>query len=200
MVIADRGGLLVLDVDDALNPVEAGRWSHAEARDVALVGDHHAVATFAASAHPGEFGISVVDLSDPGRPTPVGRWTAPSEVLSVAEYGGAVVVGTETDGVFLIDIGDPGHPRPIDHLQDLGMGVDDLATAWPTIAASNAEVGTSVLGLHRSCITAPPSYRSGDVLTRSHPSAVSLPGSSVDQRQQRKTRKCDRRRDGKIAA
>ena len=151
VVIADQIGILVLDVDNALNPVEVGRWNHAEARDVALVGDHYAVATFAAWAHPGEFGITVVDLSDPSNPTPVGSWTAPSEVLSLAEYGGAVVIGTEANGVFLIDIEDPVNPRQIDHLQELGMGAEDLATAWPSIAASNVQFGTSVLGLHRSC-------------------------------------------------
>lgn len=150
-VVADQVGLLVLDIDDPVNPVEIGRWNHAEARDVALVGDHLAVATFAAWAHPGEFGITVFDLSDPSDPTPVGTWTAPSEVLSVAEYGGAVVVGTETDGLFLIDIEDPANPRQIDRYQNLGMGAEDLATAWPSIAASNVESGTAVLGLHRSC-------------------------------------------------
>jgi hypothetical protein len=151
VVIADRDGLLILDVSDVINPVEVGRWSRAEARDVALVGDHHAIATFAAWAHSGEFGITVIDLSDPSDPTPVGIWTAPSEVLSLAEYGGKVVAGTEADGVFLIDIEDPVNPRQIDHLQELGMGAEDLATAWPSIAASNVEFGTSVLGLHRSC-------------------------------------------------
>jgi len=151
VVIADQNGILVLDVDNVVNPVEVGRWSHAEARDVVLVGDHHAIATFAAWAHPGEFGITVVDLSDPSDPTPVGTWTAPSEVLSVAEYGGAVVAGTKADGVFLIDIEDPVNPRQIDHLQELGMGAEDLSTAWPSIAASNVDFGTAVLGLHRSC-------------------------------------------------
>jgi hypothetical protein len=151
VVIADQEGLLVLDVGVAMNPVEVGRWHHTEARDVALVGDHHAVVTFAASAHPGEFGITVVDLSDPGDPTPVGSWVAPSEVLSVAEYGGAVVVGTDSDGVFLIAIDDPANPGLVDHLQEPGMGAQDLATAWPTIAASDVDFGTAVLGLHRSC-------------------------------------------------
>jgi len=151
VVIADQRGLLILDVEDALNPIEVGRWNYAEARDVVLVGDHHAVAAFAAWAHPGEFGITVVDLSDPSDPTPVGTWTAPSEVLSVAEYGGAVVIGTKSDGVFLIDIEDPVNPRQIDHLQELGMGAGDLATAWPSIAASNVDFGTAVLGLHPSC-------------------------------------------------
>ncbi len=151
VVIADQNGLLILDVDDALNPVEIGRWSHAEARDVALVGDHYAVATFAEWAHPGEFGITVVNLSNPSNPSPVGSWAAPSEVLSLAEYGGSVVVGTEGNGVFLIDIEDPANPRQIDHLEELGMDAEDLATAWPSIAASNVEIGTSVLGLHRSC-------------------------------------------------
>ena len=151
VVIADQYGILVLDVDDALNPIEVGRWSHAEARDVTLVGEHHAVATFAAWAHSGEFGITVIDLSDPGNPSPVGSWSAPSEVLSLAEYGGAVVAGTKADGVFLIGIEDPANPKQIDHLQELGMGAEDLATAWPSIAASNVEVGTSVLGLHRTC-------------------------------------------------
>lgn len=150
-VIADSVGLLVLDIEDAANPVEVGRWNKAEARDVALVGDHLAVATFAEWAHPGEFGITVVDLSDPSQPTPVGSWTAPSEVLSVAEYGGAVVAGTESDGLYLIDLGDPANPSQIDRFQDLGMGADDLATAWPSIAASNLIAGTAVLGLHRSC-------------------------------------------------
>ena len=105
--------------------------------------------------------ITVVDLSDPSNPTPVGSWTAPSEVLSLAEYGGAVVVGTEANGVFLIDIEDPVNPRQIDHLQELGMGAEDLATAWPSIAASNVQFGTSVLGLHRSC--QPPRHPSSRV-------------------------------------
>jgi len=151
VVIADQNGLLVLDVSDPLNPYEVGRWNHPEARDVTLVGDH-AVMTFAAWANPGELGVTVVDLSDPTSPTPVGRWDAPSEVLSVAEYGGAVAVGTESNGVFLIDIEDPTNPRQIDHMQDLGMGVQALATAWPTIATSNVDIGLAVLGLHRSCI------------------------------------------------
>jgi hypothetical protein len=151
VVIADQDGLLVLDVSNPLDPVEVGRWNHPEARDVTLVGDY-AVMTFAAWANPGELGVTVVDLSEPTSPTPVGRWEAPSEVLSVAEYGGAVAVGTESDGVFLIDIGDPANPRQIDHRGDLGMGVQALATAWPTIATSNVVFGLAVLGLHRSCI------------------------------------------------
>jgi hypothetical protein len=151
VVIADQNGLLVVNVNNAANPVEVGRWSHAEARDVALIGDHHAVVTFSAWAHPGEFGITVVDLSDPSDPTPVGSWTAPSEVLSVAEYGGAVVAGTESDGVFLIDIEDPVNPRRIDHFENIGLGPQDLATAWPSIAASNVDFGIGILGLHRSC-------------------------------------------------
>jgi len=162
VAIADQNGILVLDVSNALNPVEVGRWSRTEARDVALMGDHHAVATFAAWAHPGEFGLTVLDLSDPSHPTPVGTWTAPSEVLSVAEYGGAVVVGTESDGVFLIGVEDPVNPMQIDHLGDLGMGAEDLATAWPSIAASNVQIGTSVLGLHRSC--QPPRHPSSRVI------------------------------------
>lgn len=151
VVIADENGILILDVSDVTTPVEIGRWSRAEARDVALVGDHHAVATFAAWAHPGEFGVTVIDLTNPSDPTPVGVWTAPSEVLSLAEYGGKVVAGTEADGVFLIDIEDPVNPRQVDHLQELGMGAEDLATAWPSIAATNVGFGTSVLGLRRSC-------------------------------------------------
>ncbi len=160
VVIADQDGLLVLDVSDTLNPVEVGRWAHSEARDVALV-NSFAVVTFAAWAHPGEFGIVVVDLSDSTNPTPVGAWDAPSEVLSVAEYGGAVAVGTQSDGVFLLDIEDPVNPRQIDHREEFGIGVQDLATAWPTIAFSSAEVGLSTLGLHRSCI--PPRHPSDRV-------------------------------------
>ena len=134
--------------------------AHPEARDVAFVGDH-AVVTFAASAHPGELGITVVDLSDPGHPTPVGTWEAPSEVLSVAEYGDAVAVGTESDGVFLIDIADPVNPMQIEHRPDSGMRIEELATAWPTIGTANLAFGTRVLGLHRSCL--PPRHPSDRV-------------------------------------
>lgn len=151
VVIADQNGIQVLDISNVLNPAEVGRWSRAEARDVALIGDHLAVATFAAWAHPGEFGLTVLDLSNPSNPTPVGSWPAPSEVLSVAEYGGSVVAGTEAHGVYLIDLEDPADPKQIDHLAELGMGAQDLAAAWPSIAASNVHFGTSVLGLHRSC-------------------------------------------------
>jgi len=151
VVIADQQGLLVLDVGDPINPVELGRWNHSEARDVVLIGDD-SVVTSAAWAHPGQFGVTVVDLSDPNDPTSVGWWTAPSEVLSVAEYGGAVAVGTDSDGVYLLDIEDPAAPRQIDHRDNLEVSIETLATAWPTMATSSLASGVAVLGLHRSCI------------------------------------------------
>ena len=160
VVIADQQGLLVLDVGDPVNPVELGRWDHSEARDVVLIGDA-AIVTSAAWAHPGQFGVTVVDISDPNDPTPVGWWTAPSEVLSVAEYGGAVAVGTDSDGVYLLDIEDPAAPRQIDHRDNLGVSIETLATAWPTVATSSLASGVTVLGLHRSCI--PPRHPSSRV-------------------------------------
>jgi len=61
----------------------------------------------------------------------------------------------------VVDIDDPVNPRQIDHRGDLGMGVQALATAWPTIATSNVDIGLEILSLHRSCI--PPRHPSDRV-------------------------------------
>jgi len=161
VVIADAAGLLVIDAGDPHNPFKIGRWVRAEARDVAIVGDH-AVLTFAAWAHPGDLGITIVDLSDRSDPSPVGTWNAPSPVLSVAEYGGAVVAGTESHGIYLIDIEDPANPIVIDHWGESGLGAQSVATAWPTVVVTHVELGVAVLGLERSCL--PPRRPSGRVV------------------------------------
>jgi hypothetical protein len=160
VAIADNFGLLFIDVSNPWQPVEVGRWSHSGVRDVALIGDL-AVAAVTFLGAPAETGISVVDITNPNAPTPIGSWPAPSAVHSVAEYGGAVVVGTESDGLFLIDLSDPAGPAVIDRWQAPGLSVEHLATAWPTIAFSDFNQGAVVLGLRPSCL--PPRRPSGRV-------------------------------------
>ena len=150
-VIADGAGLLVLDVSDPWRPREVGRWSNVWTRDVALVGSV-AVVTLGSWATPGDTGAVIVDLADPANPTMIGSWPAPSAVLSVAEYGGAVAVGTDSDGVFVLDLGDPARPAVADHWESDGRPVDDLASAWPTVVATHSRTGLTALGLDRSCV------------------------------------------------
>jgi len=156
-VIADVLGLLIIDVSNPWLPTEQGRWPREGVRDVALVGELAAVA-ITSWVDPEDVGMTLVDLSQPSSPTPVGAWQAPSAVLSVAEHGGGVVVGTETDGLFLLDIEDPANPTVVDHWREPGVRVQNLATAWPTIATSSFDIGLQILGLHRSCI--PPRHPS----------------------------------------
>ena len=149
--VADIRPYGIIDVSNPWLPAEQGRWPREGVRDVALVGELAAVA-ITSWVNPGDIGMTLVDLSQPSSPTPVGVWLAPSAVLSVAEYGGGIVVGTETDGLFLLDIEDPANPTVVDHWREPGVRVQNLATAWPTIATSNVDVGLEILGRHRSCI------------------------------------------------
>lgn len=151
VVIADNAGLLVLDVSDSYNPVEVGRWNADPVHDTALVGSL-AVVTLAEDTHPDDPGITVLDLSNPANPTVVGRWHSSSTVLSVAEYGGDVAVGTESHGLYTIDLGDPAQPTVIDHWDELGLDVNHISTAWPTLALSSEHFGLTVLGLAPECI------------------------------------------------
>ncbi len=59
--------------------------------------------------------------------------------------GGAVLVGTEDDGLFLIDIEDPTDPSVVDRWYEPGLRVVNLATAWPTIVLSDPSHGAVTL-------------------------------------------------------
>ncbi|MEE4272962.1 MAG: hypothetical protein V2I67_14910 [Thermoanaerobaculales bacterium] len=158
VVIADDGGLLILDVGDPYNPVEAGRWDGEAVHDAALVGSY-AVVTSEPADPPINPKVTVLDLSNPASPAPVGQWLAPSTVLSLAEYGGDVLAGTESDGLYLVDLDDPAHPTVLDHWDELGLEVTALSTAWPTITASSSDFGLTILGLTPECL--PPRMFSG---------------------------------------
>ncbi len=160
VAIADDLGLLIIDVSEPWQPEEAGRWSHSGVQDVALIG-HLAVAAVTGEGDPPHGKISLVDLSNPAAPALIGTWQAPGAVWSVAEYGGAAIVGTESDGLFLIDVSDPASPTVIDQWAAPGLSIDHLATAWPTVAFSDVIQGAVVLSLHRSCL--PPRRPSGRV-------------------------------------
>jgi hypothetical protein len=154
-------GLVVIDVGDPWHPTERGSWIRDGSCDVVLV-DGLAAVAISSWVDPSDVGVEIIDLSDPDNPTFAGFWPAPSAVSSVAEYGGAVLAGTESDGVFLVDIDDTADPVVLDHWQTPGMSVDHLATAWPTVVFSDLLEGAVVLGLARPCL-APrrPSGRAG---------------------------------------
>jgi len=158
VVMSCREGLLVIDATDPWRPVERGVWTRNGSRDVVLVNGLAAVA-ITSWIDPDDIGVKLIDLSDPGQPTSVGFWAAPSAVRSVAEYGGVIIAGTESDGIFLLDITDPTHPVVLEHRQTSDLSVEHLATAWPTIAFTNSESHAEVLGLAPSCL--PPRQPSG---------------------------------------
>jgi hypothetical protein len=158
VVIADDAGLRIIDIGDPWFPVQRARWSRSTTRDVALVGSHAIVAADDPS-RPGSLAVTVVDLSDPARPVAVGAWRAPSDVLSIAEYGGAVLAGTANDGIYHIDLSDPTQPTIIEHRHEPGFEIEHIATAWPTVAMSDSRYGTEILGLARACIPPRQSWR-----------------------------------------
>jgi len=144
-------GLVVIDVGDPWHPTERGSWIRDGSRDVALV-DGSAAVAISSWVDPADVGVEIIDLSDPDNPTFAGFWPAPSAVVSVAEYGGAVLAGTESDGIFLVDFDDPANPVVLDNWQTPGMSVDHLATAWPTVVLSDLLQGAVVLGLSPPCL------------------------------------------------
>jgi hypothetical protein len=150
-VIADSRGLRVLDVSDPWRPIQVGQWEREGAKGVALVGGH-AVVGFSSPTDPEDNGVSVIDLSSVGGPVAIGIWMSPSGVTAVAEYDGAVLVGSESDGVFLIDLSEPSRPTEIGHATLGQLGVVDLAAAWPAVVATSGAFGLTVISLDRSCV------------------------------------------------
>jgi hypothetical protein len=153
-------GLVVVDVSNPWRPAERGLWKRSGLRDVALVDGLAAVAV-TSWTDPEDIGVELVELSNPDEPSPVGFWTAPSSVRSVAEYGGVVVVGTEADGLFLLNIDDPANPLVLEQWPLSDLRVRHLGTAWPTIAFTDRESRAVILGLDAACI--PPRAPSGRV-------------------------------------
>jgi len=160
VVVSCAAGVVVLDAGDPWQPTVRGVRQRDGAHDVAMVSGLAAVAV-ASPVDPADVGVEILDLSNPSQPNPVGFWPAPSAVLTVAGFGGDVVAGTESHGLYLIDITDPAHPIEIDHWQGSGAPVDRIATAWPSVAVAGAESGTIVLGLDPTC--QPPRRPSGRV-------------------------------------
>ncbi len=160
VVMSCHLSVVVIDVSDPWRPAERGVWTRDGSRDVVLVNDLAAVA-ITSWVDAEDVGVEIIDLVDPDQPTSLGFWPAPSAVRSVAEYGGAVLAGTESDGIFLLDIDDPSHPAVLDHWQDPDLSVEHLATSWPTVALSDSARGTVALSLDPSCL--PPQEPSGRV-------------------------------------
>lgn len=151
VVMSCNVGVVVIDVSDPWRPAERGVWTRNGSGDLVLVNDLAAVA-ITSWVDAEDVGVEIIDLADPDQPASVGFWPAPSAVQSVAEYGGAVFAGTESDGVFLLDIDEPTHPAVLDHWQDPDLSVEHLATAWPTVALSDSARGTVALSLDPSCL------------------------------------------------
>ncbi len=150
-VIADTRGLQVFDVSDSRHVDQVGYWPREGATGVALVGDH-AVLGYSSRVDSEARGIAVIDLENPDGPTAAGAWASPSAVTAVAEYGGRVLVGTISDGVYLIDLTDPTNPRPVDRWFADQLSTRDLAADWPLIVNSNGTLGLTVIGLDRRCL------------------------------------------------
>ena len=111
----------------------------------------HAVLGYSSPVNPDDRGIIVVDFAFDDDPEIVGQWSSPSAVTAVVEFGGAVLVGTDADGVFMIDLDDPSHPFQIDHWALGGAAVTDLAAAWPKAVVTHGSLGFTVLGFDVSC-------------------------------------------------
>ena len=181
-VIADLGGLRVMDVSDPSRVRQIGRLEKHGSTAVALV-SHHAVLGYSSSADPDERGIVVVKLTAGEDPTQVGAWSSPSAVTAVVEFGGAVLVGTGADGVFMIALNDPSRPIEVDHWHLPGRAaVTDLAAAWPKVVVTHGSLGFTVLAFEVSCgLPRRPSGRisPSNVNTRYESLASDPPGSAV---------------------
>lgn len=150
-VVAEYRGLRIIDVSDPQHADEIGFWEREGGTSAAVVG-RLAVLGFASHDELRTTGIDVIDVYSPDGPRAIATWASPSAVTAVAEYGGNVLVGTVSDGVYLIDVSNPADPRPVDRWYADHLSTTDLGAGWPLIVQSCYGLGLTVLGLDRRCM------------------------------------------------
>ncbi len=110
LVATGEGGLRIVDVSQPFSPVEVGHLD-GMAASVAVAGGFAYVTGGASGSGPS---LSVVDISVPPHPTPVGSWSVEGESGAVAVLGSHAYVGVSTPGsgaaVWVVSLADPAHP------------------------------------------------------------------------------------------
>ena len=142
---ADR--IVIYDISAPTNPTSVGMIKHDDDTskeldgpvelDIATIGGK----PYAVVASYEDWGIEIIDISDPTSPSGVGRAThhntnyrelgQPYDVAitTIGDSTYAVVTGYGDDGVQIIDISDPTSPSGVGYLQDTGGNFECLAAS-----------------------------------------------------------------------
>jgi len=67
-----------------------------------------------------QYGLRVVDISNPASPSAVGFYDTPGYAFGVAVAGDYAFIGDAYDGVWVIDVSDPAHPSKADSYDTQG--------------------------------------------------------------------------------
>jgi hypothetical protein len=113
------------------------------AKDVVVVGNR----AYLASA---EFGLSIMDVSTPGRPLPVGVANPPFYAERVAVSGTRAILSGNSLGLKVVDIADPTRPRVLGSLAGTMKGVQisgSLAYAIQVVPGNPARIDLLVIDL-----------------------------------------------------
>lgn len=124
-VAAGEKGLLILDLQNPRNPVEAGVFASADARALALSGNIGVLAD-------GRAGLKMLDFSNTVKPVQVGAMRLPLARRVVVQKSAAFVVGST--GLSMVDISRPEAPSTLQvyetpYAEDVAVNADLLYLA-----------------------------------------------------------------------
>ncbi len=119
--IPQRNGLLIIDINNPVIPVETGHcWFAGDPQDVQVIGNYAFVATGG--------GLSIVEISDPLHPSRVTFYDTPGWAVCVAILNDIAYIAEVEQGehgLCIIDVSDPIHPIQIGYFetQDNANGI-----------------------------------------------------------------------------
>jgi hypothetical protein len=139
-VAASSGHLRVINVADAMNPVEVGSF------DLGVDGWGLAVDGSRVYVADGHAGLRIFDASDPTDPVEIGSYDTPGDARSVVVQSGIAYVADGRSGLHVIDVSEPTRPMEIISYPLIGAA-EDVALHGDEVVVAAREAGLWLLRL-----------------------------------------------------
>jgi hypothetical protein len=161
--VADwSSGLQVIDVSDPANPYQISEWDTPSwAREVFVIEQGALTLAYLADykeqAPLSESGLLVIDVTDPGTPDQIGKWSSPGLGTGVFVKGDYAYMTDHSFGFHVLNISDPYHPKK------LATCCDFEAYYSVFVSGDYAYVADGGFGLQVIDVSDPTSPEKGDV-------------------------------------
>ena len=140
-LVTDNGGLIEFIILDATNPAQpVRRGSYALPN-----GGPYNIVLAGNTAHVQQsHSVTLLDISDPSTPSPVGTYSASQDVFGLAADDHYAFLAEGAIGLEILDVSDPAHPQPVPGWSE-GSSANGVLAAGGRVYVADAGLGLVVL-------------------------------------------------------